>query len=136
MYSAFCVNKIVYYVDKIIQIINNLSESSDEEEVANFYNFSISNEGMIFLMRFLTLEFLYFNKVSVWKSLKARLSAAIARIDQFGFSTTQSERSENEGRPGSSKYAWSSIMPGLDQSASLLDNIRLSDLTSDEEYDK
>ena len=48
MCSAFeCVNKIVYYVDKIIQIINNLSESSDEEEVANFYNFSISNEGMI-----------------------------------------------------------------------------------------
>ena len=74
--------------------------------------------------------------MSVGISLKARLSAAIARIDQFGFSTTQSERSENEGRPGSSKYAWSSIMPGLDQSASLLDNIRLSDLTSDEEYDK
>ena len=57
MYSAFCVNKIVYYVDKIIQIINNLSESSDEEEVANFYNFSISNEGMIFLTTFLTWNF-------------------------------------------------------------------------------
>ena len=53
MCSVFeCVNKIVYDVDKIIQIINNLSESSDEEEVANFYNFSISNEGMIFLTRF------------------------------------------------------------------------------------
>ena len=57
MYSAFCANKIVYYVDKIIQIINNLSESSDEEEVANFYNFSISNEGMIFLTRFHMLNF-------------------------------------------------------------------------------
>ena len=42
----------IYYVDKIIQIINNLSESSDEEEVANFYNFSISNEGMIFMTSF------------------------------------------------------------------------------------
>ena len=74
MYSAFCVNKIVYYVDKIIQIINNLSESSDEEEVANFYNFSISNEGMIFLTRFLTWNFDILTKKCLYENLSKLVS--------------------------------------------------------------
>ena len=77
MCSVFeCVNKIVYDVDKIIQIINNLSESSDEEEVANFYNFSISNEGMIFL-RFFCVEFYYFYKC-IQKSLYENRSKLVS----------------------------------------------------------
>ena len=78
MCSVFeCVNKIVYDVDKIIQIINNLSESSDEEEVANFYNFSISNEGMIFLTRFFCVECYYFYKC-IQKSLYENRSKLVS----------------------------------------------------------
>ena len=62
----------------------------------------------------------------------ARLSAAIARIDQFGFSTTQSETSDDPTRASKYVTTWSSIVP-VDNNNSLLNNIRLSDLTSDDE---
>jgi len=87
------------------QRIRNHMDSSEEEDEQtenyhNFFNFSITNE--------------------------TRLSAAIARIDQFGFSTTQSE-----SEPLHHQHQPFHLSSHQEPNENLLDHIRLSDLSSD-----
>lgn len=84
------------------------SESSDVDNwQARFSNYSISHEGY--------------------------LNAAIDKINEMGVSTTQSEPSDQRSDVGELSLM---MMPSFNESRlySCLDQIRLSDLTSDEEY--